>query len=105
MYAIIAVAWHQRLVHEQQEIVVDALAQEVGTSIDITDVLVLFDDTQESVVVWTPYVPSARVQCTVRSHTQGEKMHIVKIQNKKRYRRKIGFRPQQTVLFVDKILA
>ncbi len=39
----------------------------------------------------------------VVAHEQGEKLHIVKIQNKKRYRRRIGFRPQQTVLLIQKI--
>ncbi|MBP6256234.1 hypothetical protein KA405_00520 [Patescibacteria group bacterium] len=32
-------------------------------------------------------------------------MHVGKIQNKKRYRRRIGFRPQQTILLIEKINA
>jgi large subunit ribosomal protein L21 len=54
-------------------------------------------------VVWTPYVEGAKVRVKILAHQQGDKMHIVKIQNKKRYRRKIGFRSQQTILLIEKI--
>jgi len=103
MYAIIALWWHQRLIQENQEILVDRLDGEEGSSFDISDVLATFSDTEDSVVVWTPYVNSAKVTLKILTHQKGEKMHIVKIQNKKRYRRKIGFRAQQTILLIEKI--
>lgn len=103
MYAIIALWWHQRLVQEKQEIVVDYIEGEIGSSIVVPEVLATFETTEESVVVGTPYVPGATVKVTILAQQQGEKLHIIKIQNKKRYRRKIGFRPQQTVLLIEKI--
>ncbi len=103
MYAIIALWWHQRLVQENQQILVDRVDGEVDSSFDTSDVLVTFTENEDIVMVWTPYVSGATVRLKILSHDQGEKMHIVKIQNKKRYRRKIGFRPQQTVLLIEKI--
>lgn len=103
MYAIIALCWHQRLIQENQEIVVDRVEGDVDSSFDITDVLATFANNEDSVVVWTPYVQGAKVRVKILAHEQGDKMHIVKIQNKKRYRRKIGFRPQQTILLIEKI--
>lgn len=103
MYAIIALWWHQRLVQENQEILVDRIDGEEGSSFDLSEVLATFSDTEDSVVVGTPYVKWAKVTLKVVAHEQGEKLHIVKIQNKKRYRRRIGFRPQQTVLLIQKI--
>jgi large subunit ribosomal protein L21 len=103
MYAIIALWWHQRLIQENQEIVVDRVEGDVGSSFDIADVLATFASTEDSVVVWTPYVQGAKVRVKILAHEQGDKLHIVKIENKKRYRRKIGFRPQQTILLIEKI--
>lgn len=103
MYAIIALWWHQRLIQEKQEIVVDNIDGEEGSSFDISEVLATFAGTEDSVVVWTPYIEGAKVRVKILAHQQGDKMHIVKIQNKKRYRRKIGFRPQQTILLIEKI--
>ena len=56
MYAIIALGGHQRLVQEKQEIVVDRIEGEEGSSLDVTDVLVTFDDAGEKVAVGTPHV-------------------------------------------------
>lgn len=103
MYAIISLWWHQRLIQENQEILVDRIDGEVNSSFDISDVLATFASTEDSVVVGTPYVQWATVRVKILSHDLGDKMHIVKIQNKKRYRRKIGFRAQQTVLLIEKI--
>lgn len=105
MYAIIALGGHQRLVQEKQEIVVDRIEGEEGSSLDVTDVLVTFDDAGEKVAVGTPHVKWATVQCKILAHEQGDKLHVIKFQNKKRYRRRIGFRPQQTVLLIEKITA
>lgn len=82
---------------------VDRVEGAEGSSFDISEVLATFGETEESVVVGAPYVSGTTVRVKILAHEQGEKMHIVKIQNKKRYRRKIGFRPQQTVLLIEKI--
>ena len=39
----------------------------------------------------------------VQTSIQGDKVRVLKFQGKKRYKRTMGFRPQQTVLSIDKI--
>lgn len=105
MLAIIEILWHQHLVHENQQIIVDSMEGEEGSSLTITSVLCTFDEKGENLSLWQPTVAWAKVVAKIITHQQWEKLHVGKIQNKKRYRRRIGFRPQQTVLLIEKITA
>lgn len=103
MYAVINLWGHQRLVQENQQIVVDRMDGDVWSALSVTDVLMTFDASGSPVAVWTPLVEGAMVTAKILDHQQGDKLHVIKFQNKKRHRRKIGFRPQQTVLLIEKI--
>ena len=105
MYAVIALKGHQYIVSEDATLVVDSVDQEVGTELEIKEVLATFDEKGEKVHVGAPYLAKASVVCEVTSHQQGEKMRITKFVRKNRYQRTIGFRPQQTVLTIKKIHA
>ena len=105
MLAIIEILWHQHLVHENQQLIVDSMEGEEWSSFDITSVLCTFDEKGENLTLWQPTVQWAKVVAKIVAHQQWDKMHVWKIQNKKRYRRRIGFRAQQTVLLIEKINA
>lgn len=103
MYAVIAFKGHQRLVKEGDELTVDSVDLADNTSLELDQVLLMFDAEGTPVYVGTPTVPGAKVSATVKSHHQGDKVRVLKFQGKKRYKRTMGFRPQQTVLSIDKI--
>ncbi len=103
MYAVIAINWHQYIVTEWDDIIVDSLDIEKGKNIEVKEVLSIFDEKWEHVVVGTPYLEKASVDCLVSSHQKGDKIRITKFKRKNRYQRTIGFRPQQTVLHIKKI--
>ena len=105
MLAIIEIWGHQHLIQENQQLVIDRLEWDEWSTLHITSVLCTFDDAGENIVLWQPIVAWADVIAKIVAHQQWEKMHIGKIQNKKRYRRRIGFRAQQTVLLIEKINA
>jgi large subunit ribosomal protein L21 len=68
-------------------------------------VLALFDEKGETVKVGKPYVEGAKVEATVGTTAKGEKVHILKFKRKNRYARKRGFRPIETILTINKIVA
>jgi len=105
MLAIIELWWHQHLIQENQQLVVDRLEGDEWSTFDITSVLCTFDAKGENITLWQPTVQWAKVVAKIVTHQQWDKMHVGKIQNKKRYRRRIGFRPQQTILLIEKINA
>jgi ribosomal protein L21 len=69
----------------------------------IDKVLLAFDEKGEKVVVGTPYITKAKVECVVTTHQKGEKMRIIKFKRKNRYQRTIGFRAHQSLLNIKKI--
>jgi large subunit ribosomal protein L21 len=69
----------------------------------IDTVLLTFDDKGDKVVVGTPYVAKAKVECVVAKNQKGEKVRIIKFKRKNRYQRTIGFRQSQSLLDIKKI--
>jgi ribosomal protein L21 len=102
MYAVVQLQGHQYIVSEGDSITVDKLDTD-KTTYETSDVLAVFDESGTDVTVGTPHVKGGVVTFTVQEHQQGEKLHVYKFKNKNRYSRKIGFRPQQTILVVKKI--
>ena len=105
MYAVIGLNGHQYIVTEGDSIVVDSLDAEEGKSLEIKEVLSVFDEKREKVSVGAPYLAKASVVCEVSAHQQGDKIRVTKFKRKNRYERTIGFRAKQTVLHIKKINA
>ena len=105
MYAVIKLQWHQYIVSEWAEIVVDNLSQKEWEKIYIDEVLAVFDEAGTTVKVWTPFVKWAKVEATVWTTQKGEKVDILKFKRKTRYFRKRGFRPTETILTIKSIVA
>jgi large subunit ribosomal protein L21 len=74
-----------------------------GAKLTIDTVLLAFDDKGEKVIVGTPYIAKAKVECVVSKNQKGEKIRIIKFKRKNRYQRTIGFRPHQSLLDIKKI--
>jgi len=104
MYAVVDLQWHQYIVSEKDEIVVDNVDIAQWWSLVADKVLAIFDEKGDSVKVWKPYVDWASVEFNVGETQKGEKVNILKFKRKTRYARLRGFRPLQTVLTVKKIV-
>ena len=73
MYAIIAHSGKQIRVEESDQIVLDRITAEVGSTVEITDVLLIGGD---NVKVGAPNVDGASVTVEVLSHELGDKRDV-----------------------------
>lgn len=105
MYAVISLQGHQYIVSEWTELVVDNLSTQENEKMVIDSVVAVFDENWNNVRMGTPFVEGVKVEATVGNTQKGEKVHVIKFKRKNRYFRNKGFRPLETVLVIDKIVA
>lgn len=101
-FAVIRIGGQQFKVKEKDQIEVERLAWKEGETVTLKEVLLLIDD--EKVKIGKPVLSEASVQLKVHKHFLGEKLHIIKFKAKNGYRRKTGFRPQKSLVSVEKII-
>jgi large subunit ribosomal protein L21 len=82
---------------------VDRLQVEVGSTVELKDVLLLSG--AGDVRVGTPLVDGATVMAEVLEHGRDKKIRVFKYKNKTRYRRRFGHRQDFTRLAIRQILA
>lgn len=102
MYAVVVSGGKQYRVSQGDTLVVDRLSAEVGSSVELAEVLMVGGD---ALKVGAPTVPGARVVAEVVSHDLGEKRMTFKYRRTRRYRKLRGFRPSLTTLRVTAIEA
>lgn len=95
MYAIVEVGGRQYRVSPGEKFLVEKLAHEAGTTVELP-VLLLSDDT--GVTIGKPFVDGKSMSAQVVGDIKGEKLIAFKYQPKKRYRKKTGHRQTYTVL-------
>lgn len=103
MYAVVELKGHQYIVQEGDTIVVDNVDLDEGAKMTIETVLLAFDDKGQKVIVGTPYIAKAKVECIVSKNQKGDKVSVIKFKRKNRYQRTIGFRQHQSLLDIKKI--
>ena len=101
-YVILESGGKQYKAVEGGMIEVDLLHVQPGTSIDITDVLLLVNG--DAITVGAPVVAGASVKATVVEHFKGEKTYNFHYKPKKRIRQKTGHRQSYTRLAVEQIV-
>lgn len=102
IYAIIRSGGKQYRVEPDQVIEVDSLPAQVGSTVEITDVLMVEDD--GDVLLGRPLLNGARVITEVVGHGRADKVVVFKYKAKTRYRRKLGHRQPYTRLAIRRIL-
>ncbi|MEW5988516.1 MAG: 50S ribosomal protein L21 [Chloroflexota bacterium] len=102
MYAIVESGGRQYRAEEGHSFSVEKLPYEVGSQIELNNVLLIADGDQ--VVVGQPAVSGAIVKATVVEQYRGKKILVWKYTPKERYRRRQGHRQQYTRLRVDEIV-
>ena len=103
MYAVLKTGGKQYKVAPNDVIIVEKLAAEAGTSIDLDDVLMISDG--DSMTVGTPMLDGAKVSAQVLEQKRGKKIIVFKKKRRQNYRRTIGHRQELTVLRITDILA
>ncbi len=101
MYAIIRSGGKQYRAEVGATIDVDRLPQEVGESIDLSDVLLIANE--EDTMIGQPLVEGARVSATVVEQFRSKKIIVYKYRQRTNYRRKQGHRQYYTRLRIDDI--
>jgi len=104
MFAVIEIAGHQYQVEKGRTFMIDQQNAEVGSSIDVDQVLLLSTDGKDA-KVGAPYVAGAKVTLKVLENLRGEKVRVFKMKAKKRYRRTFGHRSYLTKVEVTNISA
>ena len=101
IYAIIRSGGKQYRVEPDQVIDVERLPAQVGSAVEITDVLMVGDDGE--VRLGQPLIQGARVIAEVVEHGRADKVVVFKYKAKTRYRRKRGHRQPYTRLAIRRI--
>jgi large subunit ribosomal protein L21 len=100
-YAIIATGGKQYRVAVGDQITVEKLDAEVGSSITIDQVLMIGGG--GATTIGTPVVDGATVSADVVDAMRGEKIVVFKYKPKKRYRKRTGHRQSLTRLAITAI--
>src|SRR6201997_474517 len=102
MFAVIKTGGRQYRVAPDDVLEIGKIEGEVGTIVQLGEVLVLGGDTP---VLGAPTVAGASVAAEVLQHKRGEKVIAFKKRRRKNSRRKRGYRDELTVLRITEILA
>ena len=103
MYAVVTTGGKQYRVEAGNELMIERLAADAGTSVTFDRVLLVGDG--ETVTVGTPIVDGATVSATVLGEALGPKLVIFKFKQKVKYRRTTGHRQHLTRVRIDEISA
>src|ERR1700744_2148027 len=102
MFAVIKTGGRQYRVVPDDVLEITKIAGDVGTIVQLGEVLMLGGDTP---TLGTPTVAGASVAAEVLNHKRGPKVIAFKKRRRKNSRRKRGYRDEITVLRITEILA
>ena len=104
MIAVVKTGGKQYKVREGEVLNIELIDQKAGDVVDL-DVLLVGEETGESIKVGTPTVPGAKVTAKVLEHGKGKKVLVVKYKPKVRYKRSVGHRQPFTKVQIEKIIS
>ena len=100
-YAVIKASGKQHKVSEGDVLTLDKIDFKGKKSIVFDEVLLVSDGAGAK--VGKPAVDGASVEASFVEDKKGDKIRVSKFKAKSRYRKTIGFRPQQTLVKIEKI--
>ena len=101
MYAVIRSGGKQYRVSPGQTIRLEKVAGNVGSKVEIKDVLLVEND--GNIQLGTPVIANVTVEGTVVEQDRTKKIIVFKKKRKKQYRRTQGHRQDYTAVRIDKI--
>ena len=101
MYAVVTIGGQQFKVTEAQKLYVPLLEQEVGATVEFSQVLMFSDDT--NVKIGTPVLEGHAVTARVLAHIKDDKVVVFKKKRRKGYRKLNGHRQRLTQIEIASI--
>ncbi len=101
MQAVVETGSKQYLIKEGEQILVEKLAGDVGSKVNLDEVLLIVDG--EKVVVGQPKVKGAKVTAEIISEEKGPKRISFKFRRREQYKRTVGHRQKYTKIKIEKI--
>jgi large subunit ribosomal protein L21 len=101
MYAIIKTGGKQYKVQAGEQLRVEGLGGDVGSSVSFGEVLLV--GAGDSVKLGAPLVSGASVKATIVAHGRGDKVKIFKMRRRKHYQKTQGHRQSYTEVRIDDI--
>jgi large subunit ribosomal protein L21 len=103
MYAVIKTGGKQYRVAEGQTLKVEKLEAEVGSNLELADVLMVASG--DDIKIGSPFVEGGKVTATVKSHGRDDKVTIIKFRRRKHNMKRQGHRQYYTELQITGISA
>ena len=100
MYAVVRTGGKQYKVTKDQVLTVETLAGDVGSKLNLSEVLMLGGDSPK---LGLPLVKGASISCEIVEHGQGEKVIAFKKKRRKGYKKKNGHRHDFTKVMIESI--
>lgn len=104
MIAVVKTGGKQYKIREGQELVIEKVEQEPGTSLEL-DVLLVGNEDGTDLKVGTPTVSGAKVTAQVLEQGKLPKVSVIKFKPKVRFKRNVGHRQPFTKVKIEKITA
>lgn len=101
MYAVIRSGGQQFRVAEGQTLKVEKLDAEVGSTVDLANVLMVVNG--DDVQVGKPYLKGCKVAASVVSQGRHKKIYILKFKRRKHHQKQMGHRQYFTEIKIEKI--
>lgn len=101
MYAIVMCGGKQLKVAKGDQVSVEKVTGDVGSSLTLADVLLVADG--DKISIGTPLLKGAKVKAEVVSHGKGKKVIIFKKRRRQNSRRKNGHRQHASVIKITGI--
>ena len=102
MYAVIKTGGKQYRVSEGDKLRVEKLVGDVGSTVELDEVLMLGGDAPK---IGKPTIPGAKVVAEIVAQDRTKKIIVFKMKRRKNYRRKRGHRQPYTELRIKAIQA
>lgn len=101
MFAVVSIAGKQFIAEAGKKIKIDAKIDSKDKKVNFSQVLLISDG--KKVELGKPTIVGASVDAEIQNELKSKKILVVKHHPKKRYRRTLGHRQDQTVLNILKI--
>lgn len=101
MFAVVSIAGKQFIAEAGKKIKIDAKIDSKDKKINLSQILLVSDG--KKIEVGKPTVEGASIDAEIQDELKSKKVLVIKHHPKKRYRRTLGHRQDQTILNIIKI--
>jgi len=102
MFGVVKTGGKQYKVREGDVIKIEKLDGKEGDPIELEEVLLIGDAPETK--IGQPFVPNAKIVCSILNHGKNKKIIVFKAKRRKGYQKKQGHRQMFTSLKINKII-